>query len=188
MKKSIFKLMALTALVGAVSLTSCKKEDPAKAVEINVMEKTAVVSGTILVDSEVTDSATYVNKTYVGAPQQQIIVRVKYSEINSDYESKDDYWQGVANITDGKFSITIPVGEAGATPEFILSDSPLMNHATKWERKPSGDQFITVKNGYWMGGNKTGDKVFPKENKVMSTNLNPWHLSFVEVTNSGDKQ
>lgn len=114
-KVSIFALIALGSL--SIGVTSCSKEDPAKALEIN-KEQTATIHGKILINKNESDSL----PKWSSAENVQVIASVPYAELNSDatgtYLIKDVTY----NAATGEFTIVAPVSANGSSINVKFAD------------------------------------------------------------------
>lgn len=116
MKKFLsFVAVALTAV--SLSLVSCK-EDPATAMTVNMSEeKTATISGTLLVNPNLNVGT----QIYKGM-ETQILVSVPYSEIFEDGKAKGSWSTVISSNNRGEFSVTVPASVKGVTVSFTASD------------------------------------------------------------------
>src|SRR5690606_38067357 len=100
-----------------IGFNSCKKEDPAKALEIN-QEQTATINGKILINTNESDSL----PKWSAAQNVQIIASVPYAELNSGatgtYMIKDVNY----NAATGEFTIKAPVSANGSSINVKFAD------------------------------------------------------------------
>jgi len=114
-KVSILSAIVLSSLV--IGVTSCKKEDPAKALKVN-LEQTATVNGKILINANESDSL-----PKWSAPQNvQILASVPYNQLNSNAYGNYTINSVNYNPATGEFTVVAPVGVNGSSIDIKIVD------------------------------------------------------------------
>ena len=119
MRKKIFVCMAALALVTSISLTSCSKEDPAKAVDFNSFE---LPTGTISGIAHATTNGTV--STPQHAPSGTILfLTVSYADLGITGGSSENYVTTATVGSNGSFTFNVPTKKDGATNVKISGNS-----------------------------------------------------------------
>ncbi len=112
MKKYLLNLFVATVVACGLSFTSCSSDDPASPLEVD-LNKTATISGTILVNANVAEEDAEDIKW--SAPASiTITASVDYSELNTQATSGSYRVNGTYSSSTGKFEIRVPVGANGS--------------------------------------------------------------------------
>jgi hypothetical protein len=140
MKKTIFSVMALTAIV--IGSASCAKEDPAQPLNqyssLN-NENSATVSGILLVNPDETKA--YADQKYAALANAKIKVTVSNADLYGGAASGD--WASfVTTDLKGEFTVNIPATVGGVTVSFAVSD-------TKGSQKRRVGADEKTVDGYW---------------------------------------
>ncbi len=163
-KVSIFALIALGSL--SIGVTSCSKEDPAKALEIN-KEQTATIHGKILINKNESDSI----PKWSSAENVQIIASVPYAELNSaasgTYLIKDVTY----NAATGEFTIVAPVSANGSAINVKFAD--FKGQVVVPTIVDDTVQTSKTINVIWKGQSTTTEQLLPGE----AYNLPNWQLN-----------
>lgn len=115
--RKFFSFVAVALTVVSLSLVSCK-EDPATALTVNMSEeKTATISGTLLVNPNLSVGT----PTYKGM-ETQILVSVPYSDIFEDVNAKGSWSTIISSNSRGEFTVTVPASVSGVKVSFTASD------------------------------------------------------------------
>ena len=118
--KKLINYVAVFVAALSLSLAACSTEDPAEPKSLNMAEgKTATISGTLLVNSDITKPL--VDQKYSAVRDVKIIVTVPYKDIFSD-SSKGSWSTTVTTDSKGEFKVTVPASEDGVDVSFTASD------------------------------------------------------------------
>jgi hypothetical protein len=169
-KVSILALIALGGLTATV--TSCKKEDPAKALEVN-LENTATIKGKILLVADEHDTAA----KFTTPSNLSILANVNYADL-SDYANGGILTvENVSyNAATGEFTIVAPVSTSYTTPVSVKFD----NFKGKVTQSVPQYDSLGVVIGYEP---KTVNVTWSLDNKL--NNPNVYYVNINEVTDLG---
>ena len=166
MKRKFFKCMAFLALATSVGLTSCSKEDPAKAVDFNnlALEKGSIEGIAFANYDKSSDEPQY-------APSgTAIFLTVSYDAL------------GIENADNGEtVQLQTTVGANGA---FVFTNVPL-NRYKATIVKVSGQPFVkgyTYQDGWEDGKPVYATKKYTFTTSPSLTDLQPGGKNFVTIT------
>ncbi len=159
-KASILALVALGGL--AASVSSCKKEDPAKALEVN-LSQTATVNGKILVNADESDSI----PKWSAPTNLSVIATVPFNQLNPASA------HGVYNVTNvnydatsGEFTVVAPVGANGTDINIAINDFAGQVRIPKMVDTVMTSEVINV---LWNGTTLHASNVLPGESRTLPT-------------------
>lgn len=162
-KVSILASIALSGLL--IGFTSCKKEDPAVALEVN-QEQAATIQGKILINTNESDTL----PKWSAAPNVQIVATVPYYQLNSNASGTYIIKDVVYNPTTGEFSIKAPVGANGSSVDVKFNDFKTTVIVPEWVDTSYVDKTIRV---IWQGQSTSTPDLMPGEVYTLPT----WQLN-----------
>lgn len=162
-KVSILASIALGGLL--IGFTSCKKEDPAVALEINE-EQSATINGKILINTNESDTL----PKWSAAPNVQIIATVPFYQLNSNASGTYNINNIAYNPLTGEFAIKAPVGANGTQVNVKFADFKTTVIVPEWVDTANVDKTIKV---IWQGQSTNTPELAPGEVYTLPT----WQLS-----------
>lgn len=131
MEKRKFTIVLLLAALFALSFNSCKQEDPAKPLEVN-MEKYATIKGPVLVYMDETVDA----PSFSSIPLNHfsLTTSIANSDLNLLAVGNTGNWTEIFrgnehyDTVSGMFTIRVPVGEGPTKVDLTLSDVHVGNY------------------------------------------------------------
>lgn len=144
MNKKLFGLLSVCCMALVLGFTSCKQEDPAEPLNVN-MDKYATIQGTVLINKNTSLDADAQRYSSIRPDDFILTTVIRNAELNALAGASSGNWTRIFtgkeyyNDTDGTFTIKVPVGEEPTSVKLVLSDV-----ITNWIRT-NGDMTENVK-------------------------------------------